>query len=181
MTDLVEAVLADHRTIARLLDDVAASGDARNRRELAEHAVAELARHWEAEEQVLYPAVRRALPDGDAVADHELAAHAGGEQVMKQLQQADAATSRFDELVTSLVADVREHLLAEESGVLPRLRAACQPDELAELGRKFELTKKVAPTRPHPAAPDEPPVNKVTSPGVALVDRVRDAITRRNT
>lgn len=181
MTDLVDAVLADHRTVARLLDDVAASGDARNRRELVERTIAELSRHWAAEEQFLYPAVRRVLPDGDAVADHELAGHASGEQVMKQLQQADAATPRFDELVMSLVADVRDHLRAEEAEVLPRLRAACPPEELAELGRKFELTKKIAPTRPHPGAPDTPPANKVTGPGMALVDRVRDAVTRRNT
>jgi hemerythrin-like domain-containing protein len=181
MTDLVDAVLADHRALGHLLDDVAASGDARNRRALAEQAIAELARHWAAEAQVLYPAVRRVLPNGEDVAGHGLASHAGGEQVMKRIQQADATTPEFDELVNQLVDDVREHLRSEEAEVLPGLRAACSAEELVELGRKFELSKKVAPTRPHPAAPDTPPVNRVTGPGIALVDQVRDAITRRNT
>jgi hypothetical protein len=177
MTNLVDAVLADHRALAGQLDDVAASGDARNRRELAEHAIAELARLWAAEEQVLYPAVRRVLPDGDEVVRLGLARHADAEQVMKRIQQADATTPEFDELVIRLVDDVREHLRTEDGAVLPGLRVGCSPKELAELGRRFEQSKKVAPTRPHPAAP----VNRVTGPGLALVDRVRDAITRRNT
>lgn len=181
MRDLVDAVLDDHHAVTRLLDDVAASGDARNRRELVELTIAELMRHWEAEEQFLYPAVRRVLPDGDAVADQELAEHADAEQLMKRLQQTDAASPGFDALVMSLVDGVRGHLRDEESAVLGRLRGACAADELVELGRKFELTKKVAPTRPHPAAPNTPPANKVVGPGMALVDRVRDAITRRNT
>ncbi|GAB3441972.1 hemerythrin domain-containing protein [Actinophytocola sediminis] len=181
MTDLVDAVLADHHTLARLLDDLAASGDARNRRDLVEQVIAELAGHWAAEEQVLYPAVRRLLPDGDAVADHELAAHARNEQTMKRLQQTDAATPWFDELVIRLVSDVRAHLRAEEHDVLPRLHAASAPDALTALGRRFELARKVSPTRPHPGAPATPPANRVTGPGMALVDRVRDAVSRRNT
>jgi hemerythrin-like domain-containing protein len=181
MTDLVDAVLDDHRGVGRMLDDVAASGDARNRRELLELAIAELSRHWAAEEQFLYPAVRRLLPDGNEVADRHLAEHAEGERTMSELQHADAATSRFDELVTSLVDAVRGHLRSEEAGVLPRLREACSPEELRELGRGYEQSKKVAPTRPHPLVPGTAPANKVVAAGMGLVDRVRDAITRRNT
>lgn len=39
--------------------------------------------------------------------------------------------------------------------------------------------KKIAPTRPHPAAPDRPPVNKIMNPLTGLVDRMRDALTGR--
>ena len=35
--------------------------------------VAELSRHLSAEEQYLYPAVRKVVPDGDLLADRELA------------------------------------------------------------------------------------------------------------
>jgi hemerythrin superfamily protein len=181
MTDIIEVVLADHRRLVRLLDDVAASGDARNRRELVERTIAELAGHWAAEEQVLYPVVRRVEPDGDTVAKQALASHGRGEQTMKRLQRTDAATDEFDELAATLVREVRAHLLAEEQEVLPLLRSGRSSDDLAELGRKYELARKVAPTRPHPGAPDTPPANRVAGPGMALVDRVRDVLTRRNT
>ena len=39
----------------------------------------------------------------------------------------------------------------------------------------------MAPARPHPSAPDKPPANKIPGPGVGLVDRMRDALTGRNT
>ena len=54
-------------------------------------------------------------------------------------------------------------------------------EDLRELGRKVERAKKLAPTRPHPNAPDEPPWNKILAPGAGLVDRVRDALTGRAT
>jgi hypothetical protein len=39
----------------------------------------------------------------------------------------------------------------------------------------------MAPTHPHPSAPDKPPANKLLAPGAALVDRMRDALTGRQT
>jgi hypothetical protein len=50
---------------------------------------------------------------------------------------------------------------------------------LCELGEKFEKSKKLAPTRPHPSAPDRPPANKILGPGVGLIDRMRDALSGR--
>lgn len=41
------------------------------------------------------------------------------------------------------------------------------------------IAKKPAPTRPHPAAPDKPPANKLLGPGAGLVDRARDMLTGR--
>ncbi|MGH3876711.1 MAG: hemerythrin domain-containing protein [Actinophytocola sp.] len=177
--DLIDAIVADHRDVAALLDELEASGDARNRRSLVERVITELVRHAVVEEQYLYPAARRALPDGDEMADHQLAGHAAAEQVMKKLSRTDPTTPAFDDLVGSLAASVRHHIQDAESDLLPRLRSACEGVELRELGLKYEQGKKLAPTRPHPAVPDHPPANKVLGPGVALVDRIRDALTGR--
>jgi hypothetical protein len=55
------------------------------------------------------------------------------------------------------------------------------PQELVELGAKLEAVKRIAPTRPHPSAPDEPPGDKLLGPVTGLFDRMRDAVTRRGT
>ncbi|HEY0454386.1 hemerythrin domain-containing protein [Actinophytocola sp.] len=178
--DLVDVIIADHREVEGVFSEIEASGDARNRRELVEHVITELVRHSVAEEQYLYPTARKVLPDGDEVADHEIAEHAKAEQVMKRLERTDAADPAFEELVRTLINDVRQHIDEEERDLLPRLRAACDEADLRELGLKFEQTKKIAPTRPHPAAPDRPPANKILDAGMGLIDRVRDAITGRN-
>ena len=41
--------------------------------------------------------------------------------------------------------------------------------------------KKFAPSRPHPSAPDEPPGDKVLGPVAGLLDRMRDAVSKRGT
>jgi hypothetical protein len=53
--------------------------------------------------------------------------------------------------------------------------------ELRTRGEKFERSKRMAPTRPHPSAPDKPPANKILGPGVGLIDRMLDALTNRDT
>jgi hemerythrin superfamily protein len=179
--DLVDAIVTDHREVQGVFAEIESSGDPRVRQELVEHVIVELVRHSVAEEQYLYPTARKALPDGDEVADHEIAEHAEAEELMKTLENTDATDPKFDELVGKLMADIRHHLEEEESDLLPKLRAACDAEELRELGKKFENSKKMAPTRPHPSAPDRPPANKILGPGMGLIDRMRDALTGRNT
>lgn len=179
--DLIDAIIADHREVEGVFAEIEASGDPRNRRELVEHVIAELVRHSVGEEQYLYPTARKVLPDGDKIADHEIAEHAEAEELMKTLDDTEATDPKFDELVQQLIADIRHHLKDEETDLLPKLRDLCDATELRELGVKFERAKKIAPTRPHPAAPDRPPANKILGPGVGLIDRVRDALTGRNT
>jgi hemerythrin superfamily protein len=178
--ELIEAVVADHRAVEAVFDDIEASGDARMRRELVEHVIAELVRHSVAEEMYLYPTARAVLPDGDEIADREIADHAGAEEVMKAIERIDEADPEFSRLVAELISDIRHHMKDEETELLPRLRTACDAADLLDLGRKFELSKKAAPTRPHPAAPDRPPANKILGPGIGLIDRMRDALSGRN-
>ena len=179
--DLIDAIVEDHRAVEAVFDDIEASGDARMKRDLVEHVITELVRHSVAEEQYLYPTARKVLPDGDELADHELEEHAEAEKVMKEIEGTDAADPKFDELVAALIKDIRHHLRDEEDDLLPKLRAACDADELVALGEKFARAKRTAPTRPHPSAPDRPPVNKIADMGAGLIDKVRDGLSgRRN-
>jgi len=178
--DLVDDIITDHHEVEAVFKQIQAGGE-EGKRDLVEHVITELVRHSVAEEQYLYPTVRRLLPNGDQLADHELKEHAEAEEVMKAIEKTDAQDPRFDELVGKLIEDIRHHVQEEESDLLPKLRTACDPAELDELGEKFENSKRMAPTRPHPSAPDRPPANKILGPGVGLIDRMRDAITGRNT
>ena len=141
--------------------------------------ITELVRHSVAEEMYLYPAARKAIPGGDQLADREIEEHAAAEQVMKDLEKVAPEDPRFDQLLAQLITDIRGHVADEETDLFPRLQAACSEQELVELGEKVRRAKKVAPTRPHPSAPDTPPANKVLGPAVGLVDRIRDALTGR--
>lgn len=179
-TDLIDEIIADHRSFEAAFQELeSGDGTPEHRRDLADHVVADLVRHSVAEEQHLYPAAREALSDGDEIVDHEIEEHAEAERVMKELEGVEATDPRFDELIGTLITDVRHHLEEEESDLLPRLREACSPEELRGLGEKVSRAKQMAPTRPHPKAPDTPPANKILAPGAGLVDRIRDALTGR--
>jgi hypothetical protein len=43
------------------------------------------------------------------------------------------------------------------------------------MGQAMEKAKALAPTHPHPKAPNEPPGNIVAGLGAAVIDKVRDA------
>jgi hypothetical protein len=113
------------------------------------------------------------------MADKEIDDHSRAEQIMKDLESCDADDAEFDRLVGMLMTEVRSHIADEEENLFPLLSGSCPADKLDELGDKVRQAKKIAPTRPHPSAPDRPPANKLLAPGAGLVDRVRDALTGR--
>jgi hemerythrin-like domain-containing protein len=180
-TGLVDVIVADHRDFERAFAELErGEGTPEHRRQLADHVIAELVRHSVAEEQFMYPAARKALPNGDELAEHEIAEHSEAERLMKALEGVDPPDPRFDELLGQLIKDVRHHIEDEEQDLLPELARNCSAEELQDLGRKIVQAKKIAPTRPHPAAPDRPPANLLLAPGAGLVDRLRDALSGRN-
>lgn len=178
--NVIDELKADHREVEEFFAKIEAlsPGD-KNRKVYADQATMELVRHSVAEEEYLYPAVRTHVADGDELADKEIEDHSEAERIMKDLESREADNPEFDQLVTSLMGDVRAHIADEEENLFPKLRASCPADALAELGDKVRQAKKTAPTRPHPSAPDEPPANKLLAPGVGMIDRLRDALTGR--
>ncbi|SIN31448.1 hemerythrin domain-containing protein [Micromonospora cremea] len=180
--DVVDILVADHREVETLFVELETrQGTPEYRRQLVDVVIAELVRHSVAEEAYVYPTARKVLPDGDEIAEHEISEHADAERTMKELESVDPSDPRFDELLAHLTSTIRHHVQDEESELFPRLCAATAREELIELGDKVTAVKEIAPTRPHPSAPDHPPANKLLAPGTGLVDRVRDSLSGRPT
>ena len=178
---VIEILETDHREVEQMFAEFEVlPADATDRRKtLAEQVVIELVRHAVAEEAHVYPAFREHLPDGDQLADHELSEHAEAEEIMKRIEKLDGDDPQLTSEMHQLMSTIRHHIQEEEGDAFPRLAGAVDRAELERLGAKVQATKKVAPTRPHPLAPDQPPFNKLLGPGAGLVDRVRDALTGR--
>ncbi|MFE5400134.1 hemerythrin domain-containing protein [Streptomyces sp. NPDC056580] len=178
--NVVQELTTDHREVEEIFGRIEAlPPGSEERKTLADQATIELVRHSVAEEAYLYPAVRKHVEGGDALADKELEDHAEAERIMKDLEGLGADDPKFDTLITRLMSEIRSHVADEEQNLFPRLQAACSPEALNELGEKVRKAKKTAPTRPHPMAPDKPPANKLLAPGAGMVDRLRDAMSGR--
>jgi hemerythrin superfamily protein len=179
-TDVVSALTTDHREALDLLDRIARSTHPSEKRDLADTVIAEVVRHAIAEEMYVYPAMREHVPNGDEEVEHDIEEHKELEETMKQLEAAEASEPRFDELVRKMTEQLRHHAHDEESDQFPKLREHVSHDELVQLREKVEAAKKVAPTRPHPNAPNTELFHKLVGPGVGLVDRLRDRLTHRS-
>jgi hemerythrin superfamily protein len=180
-TDLIEVIIRDHRAFEAVFRELEEfTGTTEHRKDLVDHVIAELVRHSVAEEQFMYPAARSRLPGGDEIVDHELEEHAEAEEVMKRLEGLEPDDPEFEPLVKQLTDDIRHHIGEEEGDLLPKLKEACDREELQHLGFKVMAAKEFAPTRPHPHAPDKPPANLVLGPGVGFIDKIRDTLSHRD-
>ncbi|WP_042369430.1 hemerythrin domain-containing protein [Streptacidiphilus neutrinimicus] len=178
--NVIVELTTDHREVESMFEQIQALPAGHpERRAIADRFTVELVRHSVAEEMYLYPAVRTYLPDGDALADRELEEHAHAEELLKVLEGVEVTDRRFDETLALLIAEVKAHLADEEAHLFPALADTCSPGKLDTLGDQVRKAKDRAPTRPHPAAPDTPPANKLLAPGLGLVDRARDFVSGR--
>jgi hemerythrin superfamily protein len=178
--DVVDELVDDHREALELLDRIAASANPDERRELADAVIAAVVRHSVSEEMYVYPAVREHVPGGEEAVEHDTKEHKELEHVMKQLEDVPATERRFDDLVREMQDKLRHHAQDEETEQFPRLRAQVPHDKLVELREKVDTAKRVAPTRPHPEAPNSELFHKMVGPGVGLVDRLRDRLGGRS-
>jgi len=178
---VIDVLVTDHREVEQLFAEFEALTPQEHdrRRTVSEQAVIELVRHAIAEEMYVYPAIRKHLPNGDEIAEHEISEHSEAEVTMKRIEKYKADDPKLETEMRELMRVIRHHVQEEEADIFPRLAAAMDRAELEELAGKVQAAKKVVPTRPHPAAPDHPPFNKLLGPGQGLVDRVKDTLTGR--
>ncbi len=178
--DVVDVLTTDHHEVLDLLQQIKVTTNAEERRDLADTVISELVRHSVAEEMYVYPAMRKHLPDGEEAVEHDISEHKEIEKTLKKLERASAEDAEFTQLLGQLETILRDHIQDEEGEQFPGLRAQIPREELVEMARKVEAAKKVAPTRAHPLAPNNPVFHKLVGPGVGLVDRLRDKLTKRD-
>ena len=179
--DVTEILAIDHAEVTSLLAEIETTVDPQTRRDLADIVITELVRHSVAEEMHVYPAMKKHLPNGEDAVAHDTEEHKEIETTLKALEKADPADPEFSSSIAKLSALLADHIRDEEQDQFPQLRANLSREQLVEIGAKVEAAKKLAPTRPHPLAPNAAPFHKLVGPGVGLVDRLRDKITGRTT
>jgi hypothetical protein len=176
---LVEVLRSDHRAIsAELADPVAAApGDAGATARV--ELVMGLVRHFVAEEQHLYPALRARVEGGEALAEEEFTAARACEAELRRLEAHDVTADQLAGLLAGIARRFAEHVAHQDETAFPRLEAAANRVELVELGAAALGTEQLAPTRPRHLASENPGVNRLAGLVEGFVDRLRDFYTAR--
>lgn len=182
--DAIELLKHDHRMVEQLLRDYNATGGPpggdEQRRGVVEIMVRELSKHAALEEVLFYPLAKQLLAgDGADAVDRSLEVHASVKTLLHQLDNLSAGDSKEAELMAQLGDAARRHITDDEQQLMPLVRDAADERALTELGDEIDKAKSTAPTRPHPHAPDEPPVLTMAAPVVAIYDRLRDRLQGR--
>lgn len=175
--DAIHFILKDHREIERLFKELERADRAESPARAAmavRELVKELSTHAVVEEQYVYPSLREAGADTrvlDALEEHHAA-----KVLLAEVELMPTTHPRFASKLRVLAENVRRHLAEEEKDLLPLLERSLDDERRQDLARLLERSKRAAPTRPHPAAPDTPPGIFVAGAVASVYDRSRDAL-----
>lgn len=180
-TDAIAYLKGDHRQVEKVFKAYEKAGERafRTKRKLVDEMISELSQHAAVEEQFFYPAARREVPETTDDVLESMEEHHIVKWILSELIQLKADDERFDPKVTVLIENVRHHVQEEEQDLFPQVRANMARKDLVELGARLQEAKRVAPTRPHPRSPDEPPANLIIGAVAGAVDRARAAVKAR--
>ncbi|HWM03810.1 MAG TPA: hemerythrin domain-containing protein [Actinophytocola sp.] len=169
---------ADHVRLTRLMERARVTEEAGGR----EHAAAlrALARlvftHAFAEEAVLFPAARRALPEGDPLTLVIEQDHQEVDELVARLDRSLPVDPGHGALLHRTL-DVLDHdVRTEEDELLPRLQQALTRRRLQVLGLQWELVRRISPTRAHPVVSRRPPGQTLSALPLTVLDRARDRL-----
>jgi hemerythrin superfamily protein len=132
--------------------------------------------HAFAEESVLWPVLRRVLPDGEQITLQVEQEHQEVNELVTTLEGLEVDDPQRPATLARLVEVLREDVRDEEDVLLPRLQEAVPPEQLRRLGVTWEAVRRTAPTRAHPVVARRPPGNVAAAVPLSVVDRLRDGV-----
>ena len=166
---------ADHVELDRLLHELDGT-NGRAQEEVLTRIDRLVFSHAFAEETVIWPVVRRVLPDGDALTLQIETEHQEVNELVAALEEGGLDDPQRPARLARLVEVLREDVRDEEDVMFPRLQEHLDPAELRRLGRRWALMRRISPTRPHPTVSRRPPGNALSGLPLSLLDRSRDAV-----
>ena len=174
-TSVLARQRADHRRLDELLErSTATTGDEQDA--VLQQMWRLVFRHAYAEETVLWPVIRRSLPDGDALTLRVEQEHQEINELVARLDRTPQCDPDRPQLLAQVVTLLRQDVRDEEDVLLPRLQSALSAQQLQRLGRTWELVRRTAPTRPHAVVSRRPPGNVLAALPLAVLDHSRDAL-----
>jgi hemerythrin superfamily protein len=146
--DAIAMLTQDHKKVKQLFadfDKLKEEGGKKEKSTIVGQICNELKVHAELEEEIFYPAVRKAIDDADLM-DEALVEHAGAKELIAQLEEASPADDLYDAKVTVLGEQIEHHVKEEEGDMFPKAKKAKVDTEAlgaAMLKRKISLMNEL--------------------------------------
>ncbi|HEX4728090.1 MAG TPA: hemerythrin domain-containing protein [Jatrophihabitans sp.] len=149
-TDAIVLLKADHKEIKALFSKFEQAGDraVKAKGQLVDRIIELLTVHTYLENELIYPEVRRLLPDleDDVLESYE--EHHVADVLCMELAAMSPDAERFVAKTTVLIENVTHHIGEEEQEWFPKVRAGLGRKQLSGLGARMLELKKTAPRSP---------------------------------
>ncbi|GAA2160458.1 hemerythrin domain-containing protein [Pedococcus bigeumensis] len=148
-TDAIVILKDDHKDVRALFREFEKSTTTKARKGTIVKKVIELLTvHTYIENEVMYPEVRRLLPDleDDVLESYE--EHHVADVLVMELANLKPGDERFEAKTTVLIENVRHHMDEEEQDWFPKVRQGLGRNQLQDLGAQLLEAKRKAPRSP---------------------------------
>jgi hypothetical protein len=134
--------------------------------------------HAFAEEAILWPAIRRAVPSAEEMTLEVEQEHQEINEILSALDRSRRGDAGRPALIERALELLDQDVRDEEDDLLPRYQEAVDARELQRVGLLWELVRRTAPTRSHPVVARRPPGNVLSALPLSAIDRTRDVLDR---
>jgi hemerythrin-like domain-containing protein len=171
-------IVQDHTLIKTVYDKFKTCSSKEEAEKWRNELVYEIARHSIAEEIILYPLMRKKLPDGETLYQNSIKEHHEVKQSLYKAQGIDPFSEDFKKKVNDVMDLLMKHIQKEEKEILPSLTKNVSEEERIKAGNSFSRRKLIVPTRPHTMVPESPPsLNSILGLLTSPIDKFRDLFT----
>jgi hemerythrin superfamily protein len=136
--DAIGMLRADHAAVSQLFVDYTKSRSANRKKALVSEICTALSVHAQIEEEVFYPAVKKALKDKLLVPEATIE-HASVKDLIDQLEGAEPDGEMYDAKVKVLSEYVKHHVKEEQNEMFPKAKAAAL--DMVALGARMAARK----------------------------------------
>jgi hemerythrin superfamily protein len=149
-SDAIVMLKADHKEVKKLFREFESAGEdaLQKKGDLVTKIIELLTVHTYIENEVMYPEVRKLLPDleDDVLESYE--EHHVADVLCLELFGMSPDAERFDAKTTVLIESVTHHIEEEEQEWFPKVREGLGRKQLVEIGERMLKAKAKAPHSP---------------------------------
>jgi hemerythrin superfamily protein len=149
-TDAIMLLKDDHKKVKALFKEFQQAGENATARKgkIVDSILEELTVHTYVENELIYPVVRKLLPELEQDTLEAYEEHHVADVLTMELATMKPTDDHFDAKVTVLIESVSHHIDEEESQWFPKVREGLSRAQLQDLGNGMLELKKKAPRRP---------------------------------
>jgi hemerythrin superfamily protein len=135
--NITEIITMDHRKTDTLFMEIASTDDPQKLQEFFGQLYKDLSVHAEAEEQVVYPAVRSYYGNTQELFDEQ----AQMKQMLAQIKALNPTSSDFKDQIKQLQKAVQDHIRQEENDMFPQIRRHLSEAQMEQMATQFKEAK----------------------------------------